>query len=288
VCRPFFDTTSTYFELDFADGELNDDTDNEQDPFRLRGHSKDSRPDLPQVVIGMAVTTGGLPVRLWIWPGNTTDTTVLEEVKKDLAGWQLHRTVWIADAGFASKDSHKVLTQGGSGFMVAERLRGSDADVVQARSRQGRFRQVDEHLQVKDIIVGDGPARQRSVMVRNLQAAERDAHGPGRGSRSPQPHVLDHQPFRQQSELPERRMATAHQSHRDDVRQQTEGCPSDTLVLHQRATSSRTGAQHGGRPSTVSTCKDGTSNPLLACPRVSTAMPINRRRRAGRTALAGR
>jgi len=52
----------------------------------LRGHSKDARPDLPQVVIGMAVTTGGLPVRLWVWPGNTTDTTVLQEVKADLAG----------------------------------------------------------------------------------------------------------------------------------------------------------------------------------------------------------
>ena len=67
----FFDTTSTYFELEYEDGEL-DDTD-EDEGFRLRGHSKDSRPDLPQVVIGMAVTTGGLPVKLWVWPGNTTD-----------------------------------------------------------------------------------------------------------------------------------------------------------------------------------------------------------------------
>jgi len=59
----------------------------------------------------MAVTTGGLPVRLWVWPGNTTDTTVLAEVKEDLAGWQLNRTVWIADAGFASKDNRKILTR---------------------------------------------------------------------------------------------------------------------------------------------------------------------------------
>jgi hypothetical protein len=175
----FFDTTSTYFELDFEDGELDDDTDDEsQDPFRLRGHSKDSRPDLPQVVIGMAVTTGGLPVRLWVWPGNTTDASVLQEVKADLAGWQLNRTVWIADAGFASKDNRKVLTQGGSGFIVAERLRGSDAEVAQARSRQGRFRKVDEHLEVKDIIVGDGPS----------QAAVRDGPQPPAGpSATPTP-----------------------------------------------------------------------------------------------------
>jgi hypothetical protein len=42
----FFDTTSTYFELDFEDGELDDD--DGEDPFRLRGHSKDSRPICPR------------------------------------------------------------------------------------------------------------------------------------------------------------------------------------------------------------------------------------------------
>jgi hypothetical protein len=173
----FFDTTSTYFELDFEDGELDHDGDSDAgERLRRRGHSKDSRPDLPQVVIGMAVTTGGLPVRLWVWPGNTGDTTVLEQVKADLAGWQLNRTVWIVDAGFTSADNRKVLTRGGSGFIIAEKLRGSDHQVVEARSRQGRFRKVDDHLEVKDIVVGDGPARQRFVMVRNLQAAQRDAH----------------------------------------------------------------------------------------------------------------
>jgi hypothetical protein len=171
----FFDTTSTYFELDFEDGEL-DVTEIEGGGLRLRGHSKDSRAGLPQVVIGMAVTTGGLPVRLWVWPGNTSDQTVLGEVKTDLAGWQLNRTVWIVDAGFASKDNRKVLTRGGSGFIIAERLRGSDVQVVQARSRQGRFRKVDDHLEVKDIRVGQGPWVQRFVMVRNLAQAERDAH----------------------------------------------------------------------------------------------------------------
>jgi hypothetical protein len=50
VDQIFFDTTSTYFENEFADGEL-DGTDT---GLRQRGHSKDSRPDLPQVVIGMA------------------------------------------------------------------------------------------------------------------------------------------------------------------------------------------------------------------------------------------
>ena len=41
------------------------------------GHSKDHRPDLPQVVIGLAVTREGIPVRVWVWPGNTNDQTVI-------------------------------------------------------------------------------------------------------------------------------------------------------------------------------------------------------------------
>jgi hypothetical protein len=32
-------------------------------------HSKDHRPDLPQVVIGLAVTREEIPVRCWCWPG---------------------------------------------------------------------------------------------------------------------------------------------------------------------------------------------------------------------------
>ena len=51
----FFDTTSTYFELD--------DEDQGGEGFRVLGHSKDHRPDLPQVVIGLAVTKEGIPVR---------------------------------------------------------------------------------------------------------------------------------------------------------------------------------------------------------------------------------
>ena len=167
----FFDTTSTYFELEQADGDPDDDAPG----FRTHGHSKDHRDDLPQVVIGMAVTRGGMPVRLWVWPGNTTDTTVLGEVKSDLAGWRLNRTVWVIDAGFNSTDNRQLVQAGGSGFIVAEKLRSREAAVVDARGRQGRYRTVDDHLQVKEVTVGDGVGAERFIMCRNLQVARRDA-----------------------------------------------------------------------------------------------------------------
>ena len=86
----FFDTTSTYFELEEEDEE----------GLRRYGHSQDHRSHLPQVVIGLAVTRGGLPVRCWMRSGNTHDATTVDEVQRDLAGWRLNRVVWVLDRGF--------------------------------------------------------------------------------------------------------------------------------------------------------------------------------------------
>jgi len=66
----FFDTTSTYFERDTEDSpspEAEAEGGGEAG-FRRYGHSKDSRPDLPQIIIGLAVTREGIPVRVWCWP----------------------------------------------------------------------------------------------------------------------------------------------------------------------------------------------------------------------------
>nr|WP_274565072.1 hypothetical protein [Streptomyces spiramyceticus] len=51
--------------------------------FRTHGKSKDSRDDLPQVVVGMAVTRDGIPVRVWSWPGSIADSDLIQ-AKKDL------------------------------------------------------------------------------------------------------------------------------------------------------------------------------------------------------------
>jgi len=83
----FFDTTSTYFERD--------DEEQGEEAFRRYGHSKDHRPDLPQIVIGLAVTKEGIPVRCWCWPGNASDQAVLAEVKDDLRDWKLGRVITV-------------------------------------------------------------------------------------------------------------------------------------------------------------------------------------------------
>src|SRR6266536_2703882 len=96
----FFDTSSTYWETEATDDALLDDPGDDAEPgdesgraveraWRTHGHSKDHRPDLPQVVIGMAVTREGIPVRVWTFPGNTSDQVLIRTVKDDLRDWNL-------------------------------------------------------------------------------------------------------------------------------------------------------------------------------------------------------
>lgn len=168
----FFDTTSTYFEVEEEDEGEGDGNGG----LRRRGYSRDHRPDLPQAVIGLAVTREGIPVRCWVWPGNTADMTVVPQVKKDLIGWKLGRVVTVVDRGFVSDGNVKELQKAGGHYIVGERLRSGKAEVEAALERPGRYRRVNENVEVKEIIVGEGEARQRYIMVRNPKGVERDRH----------------------------------------------------------------------------------------------------------------
>jgi transposase len=166
----FFDTTSTYFERDEPDPAGEDG----QPAFRAYGHSKDHRPDLPQVVIGLAVTREGIPVRVWVWPGNTNDMSVLQEVKDDLRGWRLGRVVTVVDRGFSSDENLRYLTRAGGHWIAGERMRDGAADSQAALSRQGRYQTVRDNLRVKEVRIGDGDAAKRFIVCHNPAEAERD------------------------------------------------------------------------------------------------------------------
>src|SRR5919201_1334711 len=162
----FFDTTSTFFQRDTE----------ETGPgaFRVYGHSKDHRPDLPQIVIGLAVTREGIPVRVWCWPGSTNDQTVLKQVKDDLRGWRLGRVVTVVDRGFSSDDNLAYLTRAGGHWIAGERLRDGSADVAEVLARQGRYQQVRDNLRVKEVRLGTGDGARRFVVCHNPAQAERD------------------------------------------------------------------------------------------------------------------
>jgi hypothetical protein len=178
------DTTSTYWQLDGADElvDLAEDTAADDGPTRpgesgtrTWGHSKDHRPDLPQVVIAMAVTRDGIPVHCWTLPGNTADTAIIRTVQDDLGGWGLHRCVWVADRGFASAANRAYLTRGGGHYIHTEKLRHANAEAAEALARPGRYKTVAGNLRVKEVTVGgDGVRAERFVVCHNPEMAERD------------------------------------------------------------------------------------------------------------------
>ena len=105
----------------------------------LLKHSKDHRPDLPQVVVGMAVTRQGIPVRVWTFPGNASDQVIIRKVSDDLRGWNLSRVIWVLDRGFTSERNRRYLQRAGGHYIVGEKLRSGSQEANAALERQGRY-----------------------------------------------------------------------------------------------------------------------------------------------------
>lgn len=159
----FYDTTTIHFEID--------EEDDGDDALRLRG--RPSGGGDPQIVVGMAVTRDGLPVKSWVFPGNTADVTTIETVKNDLRGWRLNRCLWVADAGMVSEENLRKLASGGAHYIVAMRcIKGSEV-VREVLTRAGRFHKVRHNLHVKEVWVGKGERRRRYVVCYNPKEAER-------------------------------------------------------------------------------------------------------------------
>jgi len=103
-----YDVTSTYFEGDLADC-----------PIARRGYSRDSRPDRPQVCIGLVVTEEGIPLGYEVFAGNTHDSqtvqTMIEALEKKYGS--LNR-VWVMDRGMVSEANLKFLRERGGQYIV--------------------------------------------------------------------------------------------------------------------------------------------------------------------------
>lgn len=181
----FYDTTSLHFEIDEEDsGDIEGNVQGSQaagkksySAPRKRGHSKNGRSDAPQIVVGMAVTRDGFPVRHWVFAGNTVDVTTVAKVKEDLRGWQLSRCLFVGDAGMVSQANLQTLAKGGGKYLLAMPMRRGDEITKEVLSRPGRYRSVAQNLEVKEVVVGDGERRRRYALCFNpLEAKRQKAH----------------------------------------------------------------------------------------------------------------
>jgi len=166
----FFDTTSIYFE-----GEGGQ-------TIGQRGHSKDHRPDLKQMVVGMVLDRNGNPVCSELWPGNTADVKSLVPIVERLQKrFGIGSVSIVADRGMISAETVKEVELRKWSYILGVRMRSStEAKAVVARA--GRYAEVHPKsdnredpspLKVKEVWVEDA---RRYVVCVNEDQATKDRH----------------------------------------------------------------------------------------------------------------
>jgi hypothetical protein len=159
----FIDTTSTYAFKDKQTGL-----------FR-RGYSKDHRSDLPQVVVCVALDQHGWPIAWEIFPGNTADIRVFEEIIGKLRNrFSIRRVIVVADRGMISKENLSFLgadTHFPYEYIVGCRMRRQKEVSEEVLGRAGRYQEVSPTLKVKEVVIED----RRYIVCMNAEEARKDA-----------------------------------------------------------------------------------------------------------------
>jgi hypothetical protein len=163
----FFDTTSLYFE---GQGGAT---------LGQRGHSKDFRPHLKQVVLGIVLDEHDRPIASFLWPGNTADvTTLLPVVERLRARFGIRRACVVADRGMISAVSIAGLEAQGTDYILGVRERSTSEARTMVLDDDGVAvpltipRQKGEtDLAIKQVVI----AGRRYVLCRNQEQARKDA-----------------------------------------------------------------------------------------------------------------
>ena len=164
----FFDTTSLYFEGEGGTA------------LGKHGHSKDSRPDLHQMVVGAVLDSDGRPICCEMWPGNTADVTTLMSVVDRLRmRFHIRNACVVADRGMICQDVVDELELMKRSYILGARMRsqkevretvlsdGSPFEVVVGPRKTSKD---PSPLKVKEVKVGE----RRYVVCVNEDQAEYD------------------------------------------------------------------------------------------------------------------
>jgi transposase len=165
----FFDTTSIYFEGEGGEtlGEF--------------GHSKDHRPDLKQMIVGVVLDNEGNPLCQEMWPGNTADVKSLIPVMERLRKrFTIGTFCIVSDRGMISEETLIYLEKEHIPYILGARMRRVKEIKEEVLSRAGRYREVHPEgisskdpspLKVKEVMVND----HRYVVCLNTKQARKDA-----------------------------------------------------------------------------------------------------------------
>lgn len=167
----FFDTTSIYFE-----GQGGQE-------LGRHGKSKDHRPDLPQMVVGLVLDLNGWPLCCELWPGNTADVTTLMAVVNRLRQrFRVRRVCIVADRGMISGDTIRALESDAvdCDYILGARMRSMKEVRDRVLANRGRYQEITPErqtakdpspLKVKEVMIEE----RRYVVCLNEEQRRKDA-----------------------------------------------------------------------------------------------------------------
>jgi transposase len=165
----FFDTTSIYFE---GEGGAS---------LGKKGHSKDHRSDLNQMVVGAVLDEDGKPICCEMWPGNTADVkTLIPVIDRIRDRFHISRFCVVADRGMISDGTMKGLDQRKISYILGARMRRVKEIREEVLSRAGRYTEVHPEgfsskdpapLKVKEVWVDE----HRYIVCLNVKQARKEA-----------------------------------------------------------------------------------------------------------------
>ena len=146
------------------------------EPLRRLGHSKDHRPDLPQVVIGLAVTREGIPVRVLGVAGQHQRPDAWSSRSRatwSAGGWAARST--SSTPASPARTNLRHLRSAGGHYIAGMKLRSGMAETEAGALAPGPLPHgASDNLRVKEVSVGDGEAAERFIVCHNPAEAERD------------------------------------------------------------------------------------------------------------------
>lgn len=166
----FFDTTSIYFE-----GQGGEE-------LGQYGKSKDHRPDLRQMVVGLVLDVHGRPLCCELWPGNTADVkSLLPVVQRLRQRFRVRRVIIVADRGMISAQTIAALESKeiDCDYILGARMRAVKEISERVLADRSRYQEVTPErerskdpspLKVKEVNIGD----RRYIVCLNEEQRRKD------------------------------------------------------------------------------------------------------------------
>ena len=167
----FFDTSTISFEGEGGES------------LGQYGFSKDHRPDLKQMVVGVVLDEKGRPICSELWPGNTADVkTLIPVVDRLRVRFHIKNICIVADRGMISAETLRELEseERGIEYILGVRLRKQKEVREEIMKNQGGYEKVEvggskkkgsSMLEVKEVEI-EG---RRYIITHNAEQAQKDA-----------------------------------------------------------------------------------------------------------------